>query len=41
VIKKPEPSITTHSHLSKSWTTIMPEIQVLLNVEDNSNNYDL
>ncbi|CAG8781160.1 16759_t:CDS:2, partial [Gigaspora rosea] len=27
VIKKPEPSIATHSHLSKSWTTPMPKIQ--------------
>ncbi|CAG8814647.1 25307_t:CDS:1, partial [Gigaspora rosea] len=27
VIKKPEPSITTHSHSSKSWTMPMPEIQ--------------
>ena len=27
VIKKPEPSIATHSHLSKSWTTPIPKIQ--------------
>ncbi|CAG8744191.1 24419_t:CDS:1, partial [Gigaspora rosea] len=27
VIKKPEPTITTHSHPSKSWNMPMPEIQ--------------
>ncbi|CAG8761817.1 15160_t:CDS:2, partial [Dentiscutata erythropus] len=27
VIKKPEPTITSHSHPSKSWTMPMPEIQ--------------
>ncbi|CAG8727347.1 18250_t:CDS:2 [Dentiscutata erythropus] len=26
-IKKPEPTITTHSHPNKSWTMPMPEIQ--------------
>ncbi|CAG8811453.1 23398_t:CDS:2, partial [Gigaspora rosea] len=29
VVKKPEPTVTTHSHLSKSWTMPMPEIQGL------------
>ncbi|CAG8490410.1 14930_t:CDS:2 [Gigaspora rosea] len=27
IIKKPKPSIATYSHLSKSWTTLMPKIQ--------------
>ncbi|CAG8654398.1 11234_t:CDS:2, partial [Gigaspora rosea] len=27
IIKKPKPTITTHSHPSKSWTMPMPEIQ--------------